>query len=85
MSVVEDMLVWKKIGELLAAAAHYFQRRLGGPGATRRLASVVVAFVMFMVTLVVRQRATSTLSVETVAHSRTLRHLRRPPQGWAAP
>ncbi|ATI57074.1 MAG: hypothetical protein NDI74_09810 [Sphingomonas sp.] len=89
MAAIEGISVWEMIGELLAVAARsvewQIRRRLGGPGAIRRLASVVAAFIAVIVALVVRQCAVSTRSLATVTGSRTLRHLRRPPQGWAAP
>lgn len=89
MAAIEGMSVWEMLGELLAVAAssveRQIQRRLGGPGAVRRLASVIAAFVAFIVALVVRQCAISMQGLATVTASQTLRHLRRPPQGWAAP
>lgn len=85
MAVVKDMSVWEMIGQLLAVAAHYIQRRLGGPGATRRLASIIATYIAFIVVLAVGQRAIAGRNLLTVTGSRSLRHLRRPPQGWAAP
>ena len=81
--------VTEALGTVLAAIARIVEgeamRHRGGPGIFRRLASIIAAFIAFMVTLVVRQCAIATHSHATVAASRTLRHLRRPPQGWAAP
>lgn len=77
------------LGTVLAAIGRMLDgeamRHRGGPGIFRRLASIIAAFIAFVVTLVVRQRAIATRSLATVTASRTLRHLRRPPQGWAAP
>lgn len=77
------------LGTVLAAIARILDGeamlRRGGPGIFRRLVSIIAAFIVFVVALVVRQRAIGTRSLATIAGSKTLRHLRRPPQGWAAP
>jgi hypothetical protein len=81
--------VIEALGTVLAAIARIIEfeamRHRGGPGIVRRLTSIIAAFIAFVVTLVVRQRAIATRSLAMVTASRTLRHLRRPPQGWAAP
>lgn len=85
---MSDALI-EALGTFFAAISHIVwgeaMRHRGGPGIVRRLTSIVAAFISFVVALVVRQRAIATHSLATVAASRMLRHLRRPPQGWAAP
>jgi len=77
------------LGTLLAVVGRILDGkamlRRGGPGIVRRLASIISAFIAFVVALVVQRRAIGGQSVVTIAGSKTLRHLRRPPQGWAAP
>ena len=86
MAAIEGMSVWEMIGELLAVAARsaewQIQRRLGGPGAVRRLLSILAAFFSVMTMMAVRQRATILHHIP-VAASRILRHLRCPPSRWA--
>lgn len=81
--------VAEALGTVLAAIARILDGeamlRRGGPGLFRRLASMIAAFIAFVVALVVRQRAIAGNNLATVTGSRALRHLRRPPQGWAAP
>jgi len=87
ISMSDDVLV--AIGAVLAAVVRFIHgqkmRHRGGPGISRRLASIIAAFIAFVVMLVLRQRAIAVRIIATVAASPTLRHLRRPPQGWAAP
>lgn len=86
LAAIEGMPVWEMIGELLAVAARsvewQVQRRLGGPGAVRRLLSILTAFATVMTTMAVRQRATIRHHIP-VAASRVVRHLRCPPSRWA--
>lgn len=86
MAAIEGMSVWEMIGELLAVAARsvewQIQRRLGGPGALRRLLSILAAFVSVMTMMAVRQRAIILHHIP-VAAFRVLRHLRCPPSRWA--
>jgi hypothetical protein len=79
---IEGMSVLEMIGELLAAAAQYFDRRLGGPGVYRRLLSILATFVTVMVMIDVRQRA-AILQHRLVPASKALRHLCCPPSRWA--
>lgn len=85
-AAIEGMSVWQMIGELLSVAAGFVQwrieRRLGGPGAVRRMLSIIAAFLTFMAMMAVRQRAT-TGHHHTVSAWRILRHLRCPPSRWA--
>lgn len=81
----ERMSVSEMIGELLAWTAHYFERRLGGPGALRRLLSILVAFASAMTMMAIRRRATARRVRILAARSPIGRHLSHPPAGWAAP
>lgn len=83
LAPIEGMSVFEMIGELLAALAGIFERRLGGPGAFRRLLSVLAAFVTFMVR--VRQLAVARQVRALASVSPLQRHLSHPPAGWAAP
>ncbi|WP_076743280.1 hypothetical protein [Sphingomonas jeddahensis] len=86
MAALEGMSVWEMIGELLALAARsvqwQIQRRLGGPGAVRRLLSILAAFLTVVMTMAVRQRAAIVHHLP-VSASPILRHLRCPPSRWA--
>lgn len=77
------------LGKVLAAVASILDGeallRRGGPGLFRRLASSIAAFIALVIALLVRHHAIVGRSFVTIIGSRTLRHLRRPPHGWAAP
>lgn len=82
-AVIEALgTVLAAIGQILDAEA---RRRSGGPGIALRLTSIIALFVAFVVSLLARQNAISTQSWVTLTASRVLRHLRCPPQCWAAP
>ncbi|MEO7468871.1 MAG: hypothetical protein ABIV36_17785 [Sphingobium limneticum] len=88
-AALRGVSVFEAIGILLAAAADILGadavRRLGGPGAYRRLASILVAFAMFGIVAMVRQRV-SDAGHRIVGGARTVhRYLSHPPAGWAAP
>ena len=82
LAAIEGMSVIEMIGKLLSAVANYFDRRLGGPGVSRRLLSILAAFVTVIVRISVRQRA-AIFHHRFVPASRALRHLRCPPSRWA--
>lgn len=86
-AAIKGMSVWQMLGELLSVAADFVQwrieRHLGGPGAIRRLLSIIAAFVTVIKLTAVRLRATIQHH-RPVSASRVLRHLRCPPSRWAA-
>jgi hypothetical protein len=85
---ISDAVI-EALGTVLAAVGHILDgeamRRRGGPGIVRRLASIIAFFVAFAVSLIGRTNAIATQSSAIVTELRALRHLRRPPQCWAAP
>ncbi len=82
---IEGKSVIEMIGELLAAVARYFDRRLGGPGILRRLASIVAAFAACSIILLVKLRAVATSTAIASVGKRRSNYLAHPPSAWAAP
>lgn len=85
VATIEGLSVYEMLGELLGWVAGHLERRLGGPGALRRLVSVLAAFVTVVVTLAVRLRTAAQRPRALAATSPLHRHLSHPPAGWAAP
>ncbi|MCH2239549.1 MAG: hypothetical protein MK060_16865 [Blastomonas sp.] len=85
MAELEGKSVIEMIGEVLAAVARYLDRRLGGPGALRRLASIAVAFAVGVIVLLVRRQASADSTAVASAGNRLSGHLAHPPSAWAAP
>lgn len=85
LAELEGMSAIEMIAELLAAVAWYFDRRLGGPGPLRRLASIVAAFAACVIVLLVKRRATAIWTATASAGNPLSQSLAHPSSAWAAP
>lgn len=76
-------------GTLLADLARFFagcgRDWTGGPGIRRRMMSVLVGLLAFTILMLVRFGARTAQDHFHTGRIRWLRHLSRPPAGWAAP